>query len=226
MSQERHITTRRGFIAAMGFGGLGLYVTWAAYGASPLPFFSTHASDDADAHGGHVMQMAEDTDHADPSMTGMHEGGPLSPVEFTRRHAEFLKRFQEADGSVRPVAVSAAPVHEPDSTMAGHDHTAAIVHRTSTAEPIEVYFLAGRFSFEPDRLKLRVGQPYRFQMMASDVAHGASIAFGQASRIVRLRPDLVTTLDLTFLQAGTHLVYCTVYCGPGHEGMRGLITVA
>ena len=38
MSQERHITTRRGFVAAMGFGGLGLYVTWAAYGASPLPF--------------------------------------------------------------------------------------------------------------------------------------------------------------------------------------------
>jgi len=38
MSQERHFTTRRGFVAAMGFGGLGLYVTWAAYGASPLPF--------------------------------------------------------------------------------------------------------------------------------------------------------------------------------------------
>ena len=38
MSRERHFTTRRGFVAAMGFGGLGLYVTWAAYGASPLPF--------------------------------------------------------------------------------------------------------------------------------------------------------------------------------------------
>ena len=202
MSQDRHFTTRRGFVATMSFGGLGLYVTWAAYGASPLPFFSTHASDDADAHGGHVMQMVEDAGHVDSSMTGMHAGGPLSPAEFMRRHAEFLTRFQEADGSIRPVAAS--PV----------------------AEPIEVYFLAGRFSFEPDRLKLRVGQPYRFQMMASDVAHGASIAFGQASRIVRLRPNVVTTLDLTFLQAGTHLVYCTVYCGPGHDGMRGLITVA
>ncbi len=202
MSQERHFTTRRGFVAAMGFGGLGLYVTWAAYGASPLPFFSIHASDDADAHGGHAMRMAGDADHGDPSMAGMQEGGPLSPAEFMRRHAEFLTRFQEADGSTRPEAVS------------------------SVAEPIEVYFLAGRFSFEPDRLTLRVGQPYRFQMMASDVAHGASIAFGQASRIVRLRPDMVTTLDLTFLRAGTHLVYCTVYCGAGHDGMRGLITVA
>ena len=156
----------------------------------------------------------------------MHDGGPLSPVEFTRRHAELLKRLQEADGSVRPVALSAAPVHEPDSAMPGHDQAAAALHGSSTAEPIEVYFLAGRFAFEPDRLKLGVGQPYRFKMMASDVAHGASIAFGQASRIVRLRPDTVTTLDLTFLQAGTHLVYCTVYCGPGHDGMRGLITVA
>ena len=136
----------------MGFGGLGLYATWAAYGASPLPFLSTHASDDADAHEGHAMQMAEDADHVDPSMTGMHAGGPLSPEEFMRRHAEFLKRLQEADGSVRPVALSAAPVHEPDSAMAGHDQAAAALHGASTAEPIEVYFLAGRFAFEPDRI--------------------------------------------------------------------------
>ena len=156
MSQERHFTTRRGFVAAMGFGGLGLYVTWAAYGASPLPSFSTHASDDADAHDRHAMQMTEDADHVDLLMTGMHDGGPLSPVEFTRRHAELLKRLQEADGSVRPVALSAAPVHKPDSAMAGHDQAAAALHGSSTAEPIEVYFLAGRFAFGPDGLKLRV----------------------------------------------------------------------
>lgn len=188
--------------------------------------------------------------------------GRLSPEAFTRRHAEFLARFQEADGSVRPVAVSPGPAPEPDSAMAGradapaamnmtdpaahgthaahdampmgqaapsataHDQAPAIARRAPAAEPIEVYFLAGRFSFEPDRLTLQVDQPYRFQMMASDVAHGASIAFGRASRIVRLRPDTVTTLELTFRQAGEHLVYCTVYCGPGHDGMRGLITVA
>ena len=93
-------------------------------------------------------------------------------------------------------------------------------------DPIEVYLAAGRFSFEPDDLRLEVGQTYRFHMMATDVAHGASIAFGRASRIVRLRPDTVTTLDLTFREAGKHLVYCTVYCGPGHDGMHAAITVA
>ncbi len=93
-------------------------------------------------------------------------------------------------------------------------------------KPVEVFLAATRWSFEPDNLQLEVGRPYRFYMMATDIAHGASIAFGPASRIVRLRPGTVTTLDLTFLTTGRRLVYCTVYCGPGHDAMHGEITVA
>ena len=37
MQSKKHFTTRRGFIAASGFGGLGLYGLWAAYGAAPGP---------------------------------------------------------------------------------------------------------------------------------------------------------------------------------------------
>jgi cytochrome c oxidase subunit II len=250
MSQERHFTTRRSFVAGMGFGGLGLYATWAAYGASPLPFSSMSSGGDIAAHGGHATAAAD----TDPAIA-MHEGGQISPAEFTRRHAEFLARFKEADGSIRPAAVSAESGHQSHGAMTGHAgapasmdmsdpaaHAAHAAHGATSvspaappvgghdgataAGPIEVYFLAGRFSFEPERLRLQVGQPYRFHMMASDVAHGASIAFGRASRIVRLRPDTVTALDLIFRGAGAYLVYCTVYCGPGHDGMRGLITVA
>jgi hypothetical protein len=38
MPEQRHFTTRRGFIAALGFGAVSLYGAWAAYGAAPLPF--------------------------------------------------------------------------------------------------------------------------------------------------------------------------------------------
>jgi uncharacterized cupredoxin-like copper-binding protein len=240
MSSTRHFTTRRSFVAGIGFGGLGLYATWAAYGASPLPFTSSHA--DAGTHGHDLAAKG-------PVMA---DAGHLSADDFMRRHADFLKRFQDADGAVRPVAAMtpthAAPTQAPSALAMGaphaghgamsmpmapaaapateHAHAAAPAPAVSASDPVEVYFLAGRFSFEPDRLHLRTGQSYRFRMMASDVAHGASIAFGQASRIVRLRPDTVATLDLTFREAGSHLVYCTVYCGPGHDGMRGLITVA
>ena len=37
MSTKPHITTRRAFVAAAGFGGVGLYGLWAAYGAAPGP---------------------------------------------------------------------------------------------------------------------------------------------------------------------------------------------
>jgi cytochrome c oxidase subunit II len=112
------------------------------------------------------------------------------------------------------------------SEHAGHGTAPAATLHDDGDAPVEVYLAAGRFAFEPDDLRLETGRRYRFHMMATDVAHGASIAFGRASRIVRLRPLTVTTLDLTFHEAGKHLVYCTVYCGPGHDGMHGSITVA
>ena len=37
-SRKKHFTTRRGFVAACGFGIVGLYGLWAAYGAAPVPF--------------------------------------------------------------------------------------------------------------------------------------------------------------------------------------------
>ena len=267
MTKERHFTTRRGFVGALGFGSLGLYVTWAAYGASPLPFGRTNSIGDADPHAGHAH-----SDHADPTMGEAHGASHISPADFERRHAEFLKRFRDADGSIRPVAESessSAPTHAPDDAPmamdmtkpmdmsapapqddaeaehahaghetepmvqapspeahAGHVHAPNVAAAGPVPQPIAVYFAAERYAFEPDNLHLKVGQTYRFYMMATDVAHGASIAFGQASRIVRLRPNVVTMLDLTFKEPGAHLIYCTVYCGPAHDTMHALVTAA
>jgi len=297
MSDDGHFTTRRGFVGAMGFGALGLYATWAAYGASPLPFAfaASPAPSGHDDHGG---------DHAGPTVAEAPDGARMTPAEFERRHADFVRTHRRADGSVRPTTavasrdaastsahadpVGAAPMDHgghsmPSTDHAGHDpsmptshadhgptapmatahddhapaagdahgghsgHAAANAvpvptghaghgdHATApatvapvedVAAPIEVYLAAGRFAFEPDDLRLEKGRTYRFHMMATDVAHGASIAFGSASRIVRLRPDTVTTLDLTFREAGRRLLYCTVYCGPGHDAMHASITVA
>ncbi len=299
MSNERHFTTRRGFVGAMGFGALGLYATWAAYGASPLPF-SSAATPAPSGHGGE-----HGGGHEGPAVAEAPDGARMTPAEFEKRHAEFVRTHRQADGSVRPTGVAAnhdaastgahadpvgiAPTDQGDHSMppkiahAGHDATTSMPHAdhgpaapmsmahddhapatgdahgghsghaaanavaapgghaghgdhaaapatVAPAEqadaPIEVYLSAGRFAFEPDDLRLEKGRTYRFHMMATDVAHGASIAFGSASRIVRLRPDTVTTLDLTFREAGRRLVYCTVYCGPGHDAMHASITVA
>jgi hypothetical protein len=272
----------------MGFGALGLYATWAAIGASPLPFGGKGEDGDHPSHAGH-------DGHSNPEIHEAHGASAMSREEFERRHADFLKQFRQADGSVRPTFASAQAAKtgsidgmpgmdgmgtmpgvtdgEHAGSMMAHEHRAsamadmsdmARMHHSDMAgmsrtgqdasegepapqprdadshamthgsdmpgheghEPMEVFLAATRWSFEPDNLKLEVGRPYRFYMMATDVAHGASIAFGPASRIVRLRPGTVTALDLTFLTTGRRLVYCTVYCGPGHDAMHGAITVA
>ena len=290
----------------MGFGALGLYASWAAYGASPLPF-STSSPPPGAAPSGHEGHGGDHGGgHDGPAVAEAPDGARMTPAEFERRHGEFMRTHRQADGSVRPTSIAAnrdaasasaqaasggtAPTaghdghsmppandhaghgtsmpmshadHGPAAPMpmahdghapaagdahgdhsghaaanavpaptghAGHgDHAtapAAVAPAEHADAPIEVYLAAGRFAFEPDDLRLEKGKTYRFHMMATDVAHGASIAFGSASRIVRLRPDTVTTLDLTFREAGRRLVYCTVYCGPGHDAMHASITVA
>jgi cytochrome c oxidase subunit II len=223
MSQQ-HFTTRRGFIATMGFGAVGLYGAWAAYGAAPLPFSlgtgeHTHSPPEpGPAPGGH----------------GGHGGqGGLPPEDFLQEHQAFLSRFRQQDGTVAPSSPAGALTTAADhgghgghgDAHGGHAPSAA-PGASRTDEPIDVYLLAYRFGFEPDDLRLEVRQPYRFRMMASDVAHGASLQLGPASRIIRLRPNVVSDQTITFTRPGEYLVYCTVYCGVAHDAMKGRIVVA
>jgi len=219
---ERHFTTRRGFIAAMGFGAVGLYGAWAGYGAAPLPFTSTSEPQDSP----HIANAA--ADHG-----GHSAAGGLSPEEFLERHEAFVQQFGQDDGSVAPGSSSAphmavADAHDMQAGIHGGHGAAAEVApvHTDLAEPLDVYLLAYRFGFDPGDLRLERGRPYRFRMMASDLAHGASLQLGPASRIIRLRPNVVNEQTITFRRPGTVLVYCTLYCGPGHDLMQGRITVA
>jgi cytochrome c oxidase subunit II len=226
MSQHQHLTTRRGFIAAMGFGGVALYGAWAGYGAAPLPF--AHAP--GEAHG----------DAAPAAAAEGHGGhGGMAPDEFLRRHEDFVARFSAPDGSIdlgRPQAPTSAP-HQSPSAAAGHgahgaaaasDHDAhaspAPAH--DTGEPTDLYLLAFRFGFTPDEIRLEAGKPYRLRMMASDITHGASLQLGRGSRIIRLRPNQVSDLTITFTRPGPVLIYCTVYCGAAHDAMKARLLVA
>lgn len=204
MSDRQHFTTRRGFVAGTGFGALALYATWAANGAAPLSF----------ALGGDAAEPPEGGGH------GGHGGGDPMPAaeDFVRRHADFLARFGLPDGSVRPLPAAETDPH--------HGHGGAAQPEPSAADPVDAYVLASRYAFEPNRLVLAAGQRYRFNLMANDIAHGASIAFGDTSRIVRLRPGAVSSIELAFPRAGEFLMYCTVYCGIGHDYMSGRLIVA
>jgi plastocyanin len=231
-----HWTARRGFVAAAGFGLVSLYLLWASYGAAPLGF-------GAHSHG--------EAEHA--AEEGGHAGHGAAPAAETKvRIAEFrglAERFTEEhqlpDGSVQPghpKAVAPAPKGEPrDHASDGHSHghaapkaaqqaaadeAAPPVRAEEAADgPIDVYLMAYQFGFLPAVLRLEAGVPYRFRMMAVDVAHGASVRVGPGARVVRLRPGVLVQQELTFQKPGEHLLYCTVYCGLAHDRMQGRIVV-
>ncbi|MFN3656888.1 MAG: hypothetical protein ACK4UO_06510 [Pseudolabrys sp.] len=231
MPHRQHPTTRRTFIASLGFGGVALYGAWAAYGAAPLPFFPSGGRIEAtEGHGGH--------------------GGPsiMAPEEFLRRHEEFVARFSRPDGSIvlGGAETPAAPAETP-APAAGHDAHGAAQHgaldahqpqaptdhghgavlaNAGATEPTDLYLLAYRFGFAPDDIRLELGKPYRLRMMSPDITHGASLQLGRGSRVIRLRPNVVSEQTITFNRPGPVLVYCTTFCGPGHDVMKARILVA
>ena len=250
---SQHMTTRRGFIGAFGFGGVALYGAWAAYGAAPLPFAGSLIEE-------HAARPQADA----PQAHSAHgAAGGMSPAEFLRQHEQFISRFRQPDGSVavglqgaaaadpspshamaadhatmaQPGAHSQpAPAQDAQDAHGGHGGHAmppmpaqADPHAGMTeseADPLDVYLHAFRFGFAPDELRLRAGQRYRFRMMASDISHGASLQLGHASRIIRLRANIVSEQTISFGRPGPVLVYCTVFCGPAHDAMKARILVA
>lgn len=206
-----HFTSRRGFVAATGFGMLSLYLVWAGYGAAPLRL---------GGHGG---------EHEKGSGAGGHGAGHAgvdraSIEDFRGQVQRFVDQHRLADGSVQPRRAAELPVAA--GAHAGHGAHAAVPESKDAAEPVDVYLMAFQFGFTPQTLRLETGVPYRFRMMAVDVAHGASLRIGPGSRIVRLRPGALVEQELTFRRAGEHLLYCTVYCGLAHDRMQGRIIVS
>lgn len=217
MTQSRSLSTRRGFIAAAGFSVLGLYGAWAYYGAAPLSIFGSGSGADDGGHG------------------GGHSGGDggLSPEAFERLTEEFIANFRREDGTVQPLAaMSDMPEHDMSQHMDHASENKPTAQATPTEDAhaaqgaVDVYLMARKWSYAPDRLQLEAGQPYRFRMMAMDGAHGAAIHLGNASRVIRLPKHALVETTLTFAKPGVYPVYCTVFCGAGHDRMAGRILVA
>ena len=217
--EPRHFTTRRGFVAATSFAGVSLYGLWAVFGMAPLGLGSKTADGAADMDHGQV---------APASSAGGHEGhgggGEGLPIDAYRAMVdEFMERHRTPDGFVEPGAPMTMGEASSDA-VASQDH-AAMGHGEADVMPIDVFLMAERWSFTPDAIRLRRGATYRFNVMATDVSHGASLQLGIGSHIIRLRRGVLTQRDLVFTEPGVYLMYCTVYCGVGHDQMLGSVVV-
>lgn len=232
MSTSPHLTTRRGFVAALGFGGISLYGLWVGYGAAPGPVALLRPAGAAEDH---LANAASGAGSHGAMAAGLDEDAFRSEV------ADFVTRFLQADGSVYPqrdqtaamdmeMPAMTSPTHASGPDMDHDQHGAqavepAVMAPGDHAAPISVPMLAERWFYEPAHLRLDAGTPYRFRLLAADIPHGASVQFGRGARMIRLRPGSVTELDLTFTQPGSYLVYCTAYCGTGHDAMQARVDV-
>jgi hypothetical protein len=219
------LTGRRGFVVGTSLGILSLYGLWAAYGAAPdLGLGSSTGHGEGGPGGGH----------------GGHGSATMPGGSAFRAEAEaFIERYRLPDGSVRPpdpegtAPAMPTPGHDahagmamPGTTPSAHDdHAGHEGLPAATGAPVDAYLLVQQWLFEPSVLRLSSGVPYRLRMLALDVSHGASLQLGLGSRIVRLRPGLPNDLLVRFDRPGEHLLYCTVYCGLGHDQMHGRIIV-
>ncbi len=142
--------------------------------------------------------------------TGMgsaQDMGSHMPVEeFRRRARAFVDANSLPDGSVKP-------------TISGRAGAAYI------SEPVAVYLMARQYSYWPAVLRLGTNIPYRFRIMAMDTDHGASIKFKGAAHMIRVRAGHAVEKVLVFKEPGEYPIYCTVYCGVGHDLMKGRIIV-
>ncbi len=82
---------------------------------------------------------------------------------------------------------------------------------------------AKRFDYTPSQIFLKAGQPVLLKLTSADRKHGFNIPS------MKLRTDVVpgqvSEIRFTPKKAGEIDFFCDVFCGDGHEGMEGKITV-
>jgi heme/copper-type cytochrome/quinol oxidase subunit 2 len=160
-------------------------------------------------------------------------GGAEAIINFIEDVDAFVEENTRPDGCVEPgVAKEGGEMHHMGEEER-HEHEKSTEERHEHGEVAEehheelpvVYLQVFQFGYYPDKICLKSGKTYTFRMMATDVTHGASIQLGPGSRMVRLPPGALTEMKVTFTKSGEYMLYCSSYCGEGHQLMSGEIIV-
>jgi len=95
----------------------------------------------------------------------------------------------------------------------------------TTGEVKEFDVIAKQWEFVPNVIEVNKGDKVRLKVTSIDVTHGIGLPdFGVDS--VRLPPTETKIVEFVADKTGTfNTMICTVYCGPGHAGMKGSIVV-
>ncbi|MEK6983100.1 MAG: cupredoxin domain-containing protein [Nanoarchaeota archaeon] len=88
----------------------------------------------------------------------------------------------------------------------------------------EIEIKAMQYRWEPENIIVKKGEKVRFIIESIDVPHGfelEGIVIPNWDPDKAIRKDDKAILEITADEAGTWDLVCTIYCGPGHSGMKG-----
>jgi cytochrome c oxidase subunit 2 len=92
-----------------------------------------------------------------------------------------------------------------------------------TAKEVTIAMKAYRYAFDPGDITVYEGQKITLNITAIDHKHGFKLD-GYGINVV-LPEGEVTTVTFVADKAGEFPFKCSVFCGPGHFGMKGVLKV-
>jgi cytochrome c oxidase subunit 2 len=144
-------------------------------------------------------------------------------IEFSRGRASilllvFLTTSPNACGDETPEETS----QEQPPPAPARDPNEPGVHPLG-GNRYEVVIRAFEGGYRPSEVRVPAGADVSFRVLSEDLPHGFAIE--RVGLQVELQPNAYVEARHTFVEPGEYAFQCHVYCGGGHETMRGTVVV-
>lgn len=80
-----------------------------------------------------------------------------------------------------------------------------------------------RYKFEPDPIVVNLGEKIRLIATSADVTHGIEIPDFKVN--LTIAPGKTSEAEFVADKKGTFRAHCSIYCGPGHPHMHGMLII-
>ncbi len=87
----------------------------------------------------------------------------------------------------------------------------------------EITVIAKRWEFNPSVITVKKGKKARLNISSLDVPHSFVLSVFNINEF--LAPGQTKVVEFTPEEIGTFNFSCSVYCGDGHSGMKGILVV-
>jgi cytochrome c oxidase subunit 2 len=112
-------------------------------------------------------------------------------------------------------------VHRAEARAAGAPHPSRV---RQAAEPRVIEVIARRYAFEPADIDVVEGERVRLLVKSGDGLHGFEIRQFKISKEIPRGAEPVA-IEFTANAAGRFPILCSVFCGDGHDDMKGTLVV-